>query len=43
MVTALPAATYSYADRYAPIDKLLYTLSAMKRIFFAPFFEKKQN
>jgi len=37
MVTGLPAATYCYADRCTRIDKLLRTLSAMKRVFFTAF------
>jgi len=37
MVTALPAVTYSYANRYTRIDKFLRTLSATKRVFFDAF------
>jgi len=38
MVTALPAATYCYADRCTRIDKLLRTLPAMKIVFFSAFY-----
>jgi hypothetical protein len=38
MGTALPTATYCYADRYTRNDKLLRALSAiMKRVFFTAF------